>query len=39
VFWIDVDLKEPGQVIDTSIFQVGQSRILRLELRGCPRTG
>jgi len=39
VFWIDVDLKEPGQVIDTSIFQVGQSRILRLELRGCPKTG
>jgi hypothetical protein len=39
VFWIDVDLKEPGQTIDTSIFQVGQSRILRLELRGCPQTG
>lgn len=37
VFWLDVDLKEPGQVIDTSIFQVGQSRILRLELRGCPK--
>jgi hypothetical protein len=39
VFWIDVDLKEPGQVIDTSIFQVGQSRILRLELRGCSQNG
>ena len=39
VFWIDVDLKEPGEVIDTSIFQVGQSRILRLELRGCPNPG
>lgn len=39
VFWIDVDLKEPGQTIDTSVFQVGQSRILRLELRGCPQTG
>jgi hypothetical protein len=39
VFWIDVDLKEPGQSIDTSLFQVGQSRILRLELRGCPRSG
>ena len=39
VFWLDVDLKEPGQTIDTSVFQVGQSRILRLELRGCPRTG
>ncbi|MET0533165.1 MAG: SPOR domain-containing protein [Steroidobacter sp.] len=39
VFWLDVDLKEPGQTIDTSVFQVGQSRILRLELRGCPSTG
>lgn len=39
VFWIDVDLKEPGQSIDTSLFQVGQSRILRLELRACPRAG
>lgn len=39
VFWIDVDLKEPGQTIDTSVFQVGQSRILRLELRGCPQAG
>jgi hypothetical protein len=39
VFWIDVDLKEPGQTIDTSLFQVGQSRILRLELRGCPQQG
>ncbi|MFC4308894.1 SPOR domain-containing protein [Steroidobacter flavus] len=39
VFWIDVDLKEPGQNIDTSLFQVGQSRILRLELRGCPAPG
>jgi hypothetical protein len=39
VFWIDVDLKEPGQTIDTSIFQVGQSRILRLEMRPCPKAG
>nr|WP_298726132.1 SPOR domain-containing protein [uncultured Steroidobacter sp.] len=39
VFWVDVDLKEPGQTIDTSVFQVGQSRILRLELRGCPQSG
>jgi hypothetical protein len=39
VFWVDVDLKEPGQTIDTSLFQVGQSRILRLELRGCPQSG
>ena len=39
VFWLDVDLKEPGETIDTSLFQVGQSRILRLELRGCPQAG
>jgi hypothetical protein len=39
VFWLDVDMKEPGQTIDTSVFQVGQSRILRLELRVCPRAG
>lgn len=39
VFWLDVDLKDRGQTIDTSVFQVGQSRILRLELRGCPRPG
>ncbi len=39
MFWIDVDLKEPGQTIDTSLFQVGQSRILRLELRACPQSG
>ena len=30
---------EPGQTIDTSLFQVGQSRILRLELRACPQSG
>lgn len=34
-FWLDVDLP-PQQTIDTSVFQVGQSRILRLELRSCP---
>ncbi|MDY6948004.1 MAG: SPOR domain-containing protein [Pseudomonadota bacterium] len=39
VFWIDVDLKEPGETVDTSLFQVGQSRILRLELRACPQAG
>lgn len=39
VFWLDVNLKEPGETIDTSVFQVGQSRILRLELRNCPKSG
>jgi len=35
-FWLDVDLPAQ-QSIDTSVFQVGQSRILRLELRACPQ--
>lgn len=39
VFWLDVNLKEPGETIDTSVFQVGQSRILRLELHSCPKAG
>jgi hypothetical protein len=38
VYWIDVDLTEPGQVIDTSIFQVDPGKITRLELRSCPQT-
>ena len=36
VYWIDVHLKAPGQLIDTSIFQTDPSRIMRLELRACP---
>jgi hypothetical protein len=38
VWWIDVDLNEPGQLIDTSILQTGPGRILRLEMRACPDT-
>lgn len=38
VWWIDVDLAEPGQLIDTSILQTGPGRILRLEMRACPET-
>jgi hypothetical protein len=37
VFWIDVDILQPGQSIDTSIFQSEQGRIMRLELRACPQ--
>lgn len=37
VYWIDVDLKEPGQIIDTSILQSGAGRIMRLEMRPCPK--
>jgi cell division protein FtsN len=37
VYWIDVDLKEPGQIIDTSILQSGTGRIMRLEMRPCPK--
>jgi hypothetical protein len=36
VYWIDVHLREPGQLIDTSIFQTEPGRIMRLELRACP---
>ncbi len=36
VYWIDVDLSEPNQAIDTSIFQTDPGKITRLELRSCP---
>lgn len=36
VYWLDVDLQEPGQAIDTAILQPDRSKILRLEMRGCP---
>jgi hypothetical protein len=36
VFWIDVDLQEPGQDIDSSIFQSDPGKITRLEMRACP---
>lgn len=36
VYWIDADLKEAGQAIDTSIFQTDPRKIMRLELRACP---
>lgn len=36
VYWIDVDLKEAGQSIDTGIFQTDPRKIMRLELRACP---
>lgn len=39
VYWIDADLSAPGQRIDTSIFQTDPRKILRLELRACPRAG
>lgn len=38
VYWIDADLSEPGQRIDTSIFQTGPGKIMRLELRACPQS-
>jgi SPOR domain len=36
VYWIDVDLQEPGQLIDSSIFQTDPGKITRLEMRACP---
>lgn len=38
VYWIDVDLPEPGKPIDSSILETGPGRILRLEMRACPST-
>jgi hypothetical protein len=39
VYWIDVELQEPGQVIDSSIFQTDPRKITRLEMRACPAVG
>jgi sporulation related protein len=39
VYWIDVELQEPGQVIDSSIFQTDARKITRLEMRSCPSGG
>lgn len=39
VYWIDVELQEPGQMIDTSIFQTDARKITRLEMRACPAAG
>jgi hypothetical protein len=36
VYWLDVDLREPGELIDASVFQTGEARIMRLEMRACP---
>jgi len=36
VYWIDVDLQEPGQILDSSIFQSDPGKITRLEMRACP---
>jgi hypothetical protein len=37
VYWLDVDLREPGEMIDASVFQTGEARIMRLEMRACPQ--
>ncbi|HEY7640243.1 MAG TPA: SPOR domain-containing protein [Steroidobacteraceae bacterium] len=36
VYWIDVDLQEPGQSIDTSLLTNDPGKITRLEMRACP---
>ena len=38
VYWLDVDLMEPGQLIDSSLFQTDPGKITRLEMRACPAT-
>lgn len=37
VYWIDVDLTSPAQTLDMSMFQQEPGKIMRLELRACPR--
>lgn len=39
VYWIDVDLQEPGQLIDSSIFRSDPGKITRLEMTPCPASG
>lgn len=39
VYWIDVDLREPGEMLDATVFQTGEARIMRLEMRACPEAG
>jgi hypothetical protein len=36
VYWIDVDLQEPGQILDSTIFHSDPGKITRLEMRACP---
>lgn len=36
VYWLDVDITEPGKVIDTTVFQSDPGKIMRLEVRACP---
>lgn len=36
LYWLDVSLKEPGQLIDPALLQREQSGIVRLETRPCP---
>jgi hypothetical protein len=36
VYWLDVDLQEPGQIVDSSLFQTDPGKITRLEMRACP---
>ena len=36
VYWIDVDLQEPGQILDSSVLQPDPRKITRLEMRACP---
>lgn len=36
VYWLDVELPEPGAQIDAAIFQTDPGKIMRLEMRACP---
>lgn len=36
VYWLDVDLKQPGEPLDMSLFEYDPGKITRLEMRPCP---
>jgi cell division septation protein DedD len=39
VYWVDVDLKDSKQTVDTSILSSQPGKIIRLELRSCAQSG
>jgi uncharacterized membrane protein len=39
VYWVDVDLKDSKQAVDTSILATQPGKIIRLELRSCSQAG
>jgi hypothetical protein len=36
VYWLDVELKQPGEPLDMTLFETDPGKITRLEMRPCP---